>query len=164
MAVLELETTIGSGKAPIGAEMRKCRDQPLVDVERGELVQLLEEVGPLRHYLRQEGNDVRRAFPDYRPELSAAEKHRLRLFRRARISHVIAVGRESLTPESLPNSCDHRNESASNLDLVSQDNVAFENDEDAIRCRAALIELESRGPCRSRTVRADQCYFVRSET
>ena len=164
MTVLELETTVGGSEASVSAEMRQRRDQALIDVERSELVQLLQEVRSLRHYLRQQRNDLRGPFPHQRPELSATEEHCLRLFRCTCVRNVVTVWRESLTSESLTGRGDNWYEAASDFDLVAQDNVAVENDEDAICCSAALIQLKSRGPGGSRAIRAYRGYFFWSET
>ena len=51
MIVFELDATIGSGEAPISAEMRQRRNQTLIYIECCELVQLLEKESSLRHYL-----------------------------------------------------------------------------------------------------------------
>jgi hypothetical protein len=107
---------------------------------------------------------MRWAFTYGSPELSATQKHCLRFFRRVRIRDVMTVGRQSLAAESLSHRSDHRDESATDFDLVTQDYVTIENDENAIRCGAALIELESSGPASSRAIRANECDIIRSET
>jgi hypothetical protein len=70
---------------------------------------------------------------------------------------------EPLASESLSHCRDHRDESATNLDLVAQDDMTVENDEDAVRCDATLIELEPGWPGGARAVRANECYIIRSE-
>ena len=164
MTGLELEATIGSSEAPIGAEMRQRGDQTLIDVERCELVQLLEKERSLRHYLRQQRNDVRGALPHQSAELSATEKHCLRFFRGACVGDVMTVGRNPSLPKVCPAVAITGNEAAADLDLVAKDYVAIENDEDAVRCDATLIELESSGPGCPRAIRANGCHFIRSET
>ncbi len=164
MAVLQLETTIGSRETSVGAEVRQGRDKALVDVERGELVQLLEEVRSFRHYLREQRNDLRGALPHQRPELGAAEKHGFRFFRCACIRDVVAIRSKSFTTESLTSRGDHGNKAAPDFDLVAQDDVSLENDEDAIRHGATLIQLKSGRPGGSRAISTYGCYFFRSET
>jgi len=159
MTVIELETTIGSGEASIGAEMRERRHQSLIDVERRKLVQLFEKVSSLRHYLRQERNDLRGALTHERAELRAAQKHRLRLFGCICIRDIVAVGSESLAPESLTSSGDDGDEAAADFDLVAEHNVSVENDEDTVCRSAALVQLESRGPGGSRAIRAYRSNF-----
>ncbi len=106
---------------------------------------------------------MRGAFSHYGAKLSATEKHRLRFFRGVCIRDVMTVRRESLASESLSHRSDHWDEAATYLDLVTQDYMSVENDEDAVRCDATLIELESGGPGGARAVRANQCYIIRSE-
>jgi len=163
MTVLQLETPVGGGKASIGAEMCECRDEPLIDVERGKLVQFFEKVGPLRHYLRQQRKYLRGALPYQRAELTAAEKHGLRLFTRAGVRDVVAVGRETFATEGLTSGRDDGNKAASYFDLVAKYYVPVENDEDTVGHGAALIKLESRGPDGSRAIRADRGYLFWSE-
>jgi hypothetical protein len=75
----------------------------------------------------------------------------------------MTVGRQSFATESLSHRSDHWDESATDFDLVAQDYVTIENDENTVRCGAALIELESSGPARSRAIRANECDIIRSE-
>src|SRR5687767_14546334 len=159
MIVLELETTIRCGEASIGAEMRQRGNQALIDVERGELVQLLEQVRSLGHYLREERNDLRGPLAHHSAKLSAAEKHCPGFFRRACISDVLAVGSKAFAPESLARRSNHGNEAPSDFDLVAQNYMPIEHDEHTIGCRAALIELESCRPRGARAISADRSDF-----
>src|SRR5215210_4390784 len=126
MTVLEPQTAISAGEAFVGAEMCECRHESLIDVERGELVQFFEKVGTLRQYLGQQRNNLRRALSYQRAELSAAEKHRHRLFGRARVRDVVTVGRESFAAESLTGGGNDRNEAAADFDLVAKYYVPVE--------------------------------------
>ena len=53
MVVFQLQATVGGGEASVGAEMCECRHQTLIYVECRELVKFLQEIGALRHNLRQ---------------------------------------------------------------------------------------------------------------
>ena len=164
MSVLQLETAVRRREAAIGAEMKQRGYQSLIDVQRRQLVKLFEQIGSLRHYLRQQWNRLRRPLSHEGAELRSAQKHCLRFFRRARVRDVVTIRGQSFTSERLPRRRDDGNESASDFDLVSQNDVAIENDEDAVCRGAALLKLKSRRPVCFRAVCADGRYFVRSET
>ena len=51
VTVLELESAIIRREAAVGAQVCESGDQTLIHVQRGELVQLLEQVRTLGHYL-----------------------------------------------------------------------------------------------------------------
>src|SRR4051812_40059685 len=143
MAVLQLETSVSSGEAAIAAEMRERGDQALIDVERGQLVELLEQIGPLRHYLREQRYRLRRMLSHESAELRAAQKHAGRFLGSVRVCDVVAVWTQPFTSKRLARRRDHGHESTTNLDLVAKDYMAFENNEHAVCRRAALVELES---------------------
>ena len=164
MTVLELEPAICGSEASIGTEVRQRGHETLIDIQRGELVKLLEKISALRHYLRQQRYRLRGAFSYERAELSSTQKHCGRLFRRAGISDVATVRGKSFASECLSFRRNDRNESASDFDLVAQNDVAIQNDEYAVSGCSALIELKSRGPVRLGTVGANGRHFFRSET
>src|SRR3954469_16178500 len=101
---------------------------------------------------------------DQRTELGAAQEHRPRFFRRARIGDVMTVGRQSFASKRLARCGNHRNESATDFDFVAQYDVTIEHNEHAVRGRATLVKLEALWPARPRTVRRYWRQFIRSES
>ena len=143
MTVFQLEPTIRRGETVIAAQVCQCRHQPLVDIQRCELVQLLEQVGALRHDLRQQRNGLRGSLANERAELCPTQEECPRFLRRAGIGDVGAVGRQAFASERLARRGNYGNESTSDFDLVPQYDVTLEHDENAVSRRTTLIKLES---------------------
>ena len=127
-------------------------------------MELFKKIRALGHYLRQEWQRLCRPFAHHRAKLRAAQKQRPRFLGCACIRDVCTAWGQSFASKSLSRRCDYWNESASYLDLVSQDYVAVQNYEYAISGSATLVQLESRWPRGFRTVCSDCGYIVWGKT
>src|SRR6266403_4228926 len=144
--------------------MRQRGHQTLIDIQRRQLVKFLEQIGALRHYLRQQRNRLGRTLPDESAELCSAQKHGRRFFRCARVRNVMTVRRKPFASKCLSGRSNQRNESTSYFYLVAQNDVTLEYDEDAVRGSATLIELKSGRPVSFRAACAARRYPAPSAT
>ena len=146
------------------SKARERRDDALLDAERRQLAQFVEQRGPFGQELTDQGDRMLRLLANECTEPGRAQEECFTLFFGTRVGDVDPGGLQAFGSERFVFRRDGGHERPARAHAAAQDDTTARHGEYAISGSASLIDRKACGPCRSRGIWNERIALLVSQS